>query len=514
MARQRVYDRSAAAVVETTKRAAIRALRTLKGEMEDILRVYMKRHSLTREQAEALLKSPADAATRQALQSEIAATTDPRARAFLRARIEAASYSARLTRAQAMQDRIVLESAHVAQVEEAALREHLTYTYMDGVNRFMYDASRGVGRMFEYAAPSIAQAGEVLLHRWAGGNYSARVWGNAAYMNQSLQTALMENMLSGETSEETWNALVEAAGGVVRHAERLIRTETAYIAGQAEKRGYQAAGYEEYRFVARLEARTCPVCGKLDGQRFAVRDAVAGKNLPPIHPWCRCTTEPWDDITALLQAGETRWAKDPETGEIIEVPMSMTYEEWQQKYDELHPDMPLYRQRDKIYRRTADERMWHEYQAVAGKENIPKTLDEFQNLKYNKSSQHDWWLTKGYVKGIRDQHLSALTGIETYKAVDREIQQKLVGLTTADGIRISGYKTHFIDRVIGDYNDENRKVRLGVSVNSVLGCLTGYAEVKESSRKGILSRTYLCPDCVVTINPDTRMLIQTNPRRK
>ncbi len=329
LARRAVYDRSAAQVVNVTKRAMSRSMATLKQEMDDILRVYAKRHSLSRKEALEMLHSPVDMATQQRLQAEIASITDPMARRVFQAAIEAPSYSARLTRAQAMQDRIVLESVKVADVEQEALKKHLTYTYMDGIDRFMYDASRGVGRMFDYSAPSIAKAQEVLRHRWAGGNYSARVWGNAKLMQRNLESALMENMLSGKTSQQTWDALMEAANGAITNAERLIRTETAYIAGQAEKQGYMAAGFDEYKFVARLEAKTCPVCGKLDGQKFPVKDAIAGKNLPPIHPWCRCTTEPWDDLQeAILDETDTRWAKDPETGEVIEVPMSMTYEEW------------------------------------------------------------------------------------------------------------------------------------------------------------------------------------------
>ena len=347
-ARQAVYSRSAAQAVQATNQAIRRSMGTLKKEMDDILRVFGKRHGLTREEALALLQSPVDMDTQMALQAQLASITDPMARRVFQAAVEAPSYAARLSRAQALQDSIVLESVKVAQVEQEALKQHLTFTYMEGVDRFAYDLSRRVGRMFEYARPSIAQAQEVLRHRWAGGNYSARVWGNAKQMANSLQSALMENVLAGKTSEETWQELVTAAQGSAKSAQRLIRTETAYVAGQAEKHGYMEAGLDSYKYVAQLEARTCQVCGKLDGQIFAVRDGIPGKNMEPMHPWCMCTTMPWDEEIAALEADETRWAKDPETGKTVEVPANMTYAQWQEQYDKLHPDMPMARQRGKI----------------------------------------------------------------------------------------------------------------------------------------------------------------------
>jgi len=48
--------------------------------------------------------------------------------------------------------------------------------------------------------------------------------------------------------------------------------------------------------------------------------------MPPMHPWCRSTT------IAVIDGAVTkdlkRRARDPETGELYEVPSDMTYEEW------------------------------------------------------------------------------------------------------------------------------------------------------------------------------------------
>ena len=76
-------------------------------------------------------------------------------------------------------------------------------------------------------------------------------------------------------------------------AKRLVRTETAYIYEQATKDAYEECGVEWYEFLATLDGRTSEVCRELDGKHFKVRDAMPGKNYPPMHPNCRSTTVVW-----------------------------------------------------------------------------------------------------------------------------------------------------------------------------------------------------------------------------
>ena len=124
-------------------------------------------------------------------------------------------------------------------------------------------------------------------------------------------------------------------------------------------------------------------------------------------------------------------------------------------------------------------------------------------------------MTKGYVQGIRDEHISTLTGIDTYKAVGREVEKRLIGMETEDGIKITGFKTHFVDRLIGDYNDlkpdGSHKPRIGVSIDDAISTIQNPGSKKTYFDKGKPSKKYLGKKCDVTINPDTGMLLQTNP---
>lgn len=90
---------------------------------------------------------------------------------------------------------------------------------------------------------------------------------------------------------------------------------------------YQDACIDSYRFLATLDERTCPVCGKLDGQVFYLRDKKIGVNCPPMHKGCRCTTVSGDPIRCT----DTRYARDS-NGRGIKVPASMNWTQWKEEY--------------------------------------------------------------------------------------------------------------------------------------------------------------------------------------
>lgn len=108
--------------------------------------------------------------------------------------------------------------------------------------------------------------------------------------------------------------------------EALSNSSSTYI---DDLQGYKEDGVEKYQILATLDDNTCSICGKMDGKIFNVCEAVIGKNVPPFHSNCRCTTVPYYDDTDL--AYQTRVARNPETGKTYEVPADMTYEEWRKE---------------------------------------------------------------------------------------------------------------------------------------------------------------------------------------
>ena len=112
-------------------------------------------------------------------------------------------------------------------------------------------------------------------------------------------------------------SLADAMGKSYHQAETLIRTETNNFHAQADVRAYEAAGVEEYEFVATLDSHTSEICASLDGKHFPIKEAKTGVNYPPMHPRCRSTTVEYDPEDAA------DWAASGQP-----MPENMTYEEW------------------------------------------------------------------------------------------------------------------------------------------------------------------------------------------
>lgn len=140
-----------------------------------------------------------------------------------------------------------------------------------------------------------------------------------------------------------------------------------------------------------------------------------------------------------------------------------------------------------------------------------KPADELKNAaeraKIAVEQKRDW-LKKGYDTAIEKGDLSALTGFEHYVKVAQEIERELVGVTTIDGVVIAGYKTHFIDRIIGSYEKQREPVSISNAKDALLN-----GQVKQNRpQSGKPSNVYRTNHCSVSVNPTNGNLIQATPR--
>ena len=139
-------------------------------------------------------------------------------------------------------------------------------------------------------------------------------------------------------------------------------------------------------------------------------------------------------------------------------------------------------------------------------------------------------LLQGRKTAIEKGHISPLITEDVYLNVAKKIDKKLVGLKTSDGIMIKGYKTHFIDRIIGEYKSSNESInknsfsvkagilsempRQGVHIKDARECLKNGTYTERLDALGRIGRKYQNDVCQVVLNPDTGMLIQTNYIKK
>lgn len=193
----------------------------------------------------------------------------------------------------------------------------------------IFDIAQGFGKQPEFSAIPTKLVDKILNEDWSGKNYCKRIWANTDALAKEVREVLTEAAISGESINKTTQKLADTFNQSNYNARRLIRTETTYACNQAELLSYKELDIDRYEFVATLDTHTSAICQKMDGKVFLVKDAVAGVNLPAMHPNCRSTTIPYfeDGMPSI------RWARDKD-GKRIDVPASMKYPEWHKKYIE------------------------------------------------------------------------------------------------------------------------------------------------------------------------------------
>lgn len=255
--------------------------------------------------------------------------------------ISSPAYQFRLRRLQATLDNAKKECERLYKAELNGATRHLRGLYNNAFLHTVYDIDQGYNALHTFSMFPASRVNKLLTMQWSGLNYSERIWNNT----QTLATELKEQMLiafmTGAGVSSTSSAISRQFQTSAYNARRLVRTETNFIANQAEMDAYKRLGIEKYKYIATLDTRTSAICQSLDGQVFSCDDAQAGVNLPPMHPNCRSTTIMYDSEQPLKE----RIARD-ENGNNIKVPGDITYKEWLQKY---HPELVDYARSDETF---------------------------------------------------------------------------------------------------------------------------------------------------------------------
>lgn len=240
------------------------------------------------------------------------------------------SIRARMTRYQALEAQVdaILNQLYAVDYQANA-EKMMSDVYTDTYHRTWYDADRyrGFHAQFAQIEPRTIEA--VLKYPFNGANFSDRLWKQKEHLQGQIMESLTNMMIQGASPQNLAKDFAKKMQAKKFDAYRLLHTESSYVMSEATHAGYKEDGVEQYQILATLDSKTCGICGRLDGKIYPVSEAVTGKNMPPFHPFCRCTDVPYYPDTPT--EGMTRAARDKD-GHSIEMPESMTYEEWKKKY--------------------------------------------------------------------------------------------------------------------------------------------------------------------------------------
>jgi SPP1 gp7 family putative phage head morphogenesis protein len=135
-------------------------------------------------------------------------------------------------------------------------------------------------------------------------------------------------VLLGDTPDRAVKTIKEAMNSSLFQAKRLVFTEQAYFATEAQKNAFNSLDVERFEVVSSADRKVCPVCAAKDKKNFPMIEFHIGITAPPFHPLCRCVTAPFFDDEFTSQ---TRIVKD-DNGDKYEIPATMNYQEWKDAF--------------------------------------------------------------------------------------------------------------------------------------------------------------------------------------
>lgn len=236
-------------------------------------------------------------------------------------------YKSRIARLQDIHEQLMELGAKFAGQESEKMKQSLANQFDDTYLHQNYYHQSATGTLgVDFTHFNEAQVKQIISKPWQGSNFSKRIWKNYQQtLPDQLTDALLRGTLLGYSSDKVTGMLRQRFKDVTDHQiHRLVVTEMGHVAEEATATFYEESEIEQYEYLATLETHTCEECGHLDGRIFNVKDREEGINYPLIHPYCRCTTVPYEKD---LPDVESRWARNPETGK-GEYVDDMSFETW------------------------------------------------------------------------------------------------------------------------------------------------------------------------------------------
>lgn len=359
------------------------ALEDIEDEISKVKYNYKKRFGITGEQAEVHIGRNLRKYPMERLITELLTAGSDEERAGIlkyirRDGLSSRAYASRIERYDDLMNNIIFRMIELERgVRKAgeALRKSI---YRNNYYSLIDDTAKGVNAGVSFSLIDEKALDFVMSKPWHGKRFSQRVWDNTERLAEQTQEIVGRYIISGRSLDKAAEE-IEAAFEIEKfHAATLIRTEVAQARAVSDLQGYEDMGVETYKYIATLDERTCDTCGPLDGQVFPIAAAVSGVNYPTMHPRCRCTT-------SIDFDGALRRARNPISGRNELIDGGMDYNSWRANMTE--EEKAAFDVKQKKYRNKAADKKQHEtFREVLGK-NVPRSLDKFQDLKYNEGSE-------------------------------------------------------------------------------------------------------------------------------
>ena len=212
----------------------------------------------------------------------------------------------RITRVEALKEQAYWEMRKLQTIQDIKTTNILNKTMGNSYDMIMKDyvGDEYKAGTFTRFNPGLPE--QVLREKWSGKNYQQSVWGkNRSKMAKELPFKIAGSMVSGQSYQKTALEIRKDYNVMQWEAMRLVRTESAFVDGQANKRAMLDIDITQYTLDVTLDSRTSDICGEIDETEvFNYEDAVVGENFQPFHPNCRTVDSPLTSSESLENARE------------------------------------------------------------------------------------------------------------------------------------------------------------------------------------------------------------------
>ncbi len=148
----------------------------------------------------------------------------------------------------------------------------------------------------EFYEDFIRNSNAIINGDFKSANFSDRIWANGYKMRNNLQSGIHNSMLLGD-NPRTWARKLEenlkdeiadtGKKNAFYNAFRLAVTESARVHINTGLNLMRKSGYDKCIWIA--EPGACHICAPFDNQVFDITNSNIGDEMPPLHPFCRCS---------------------------------------------------------------------------------------------------------------------------------------------------------------------------------------------------------------------------------
>lgn len=220
----------------------------------------------------------------------------------------------KLNRLEGLQLSIMKQQLGLSSEEEALIRQHLlSYTIST------YEGVQGLIPFNQFDGRAAKLVGQKIINDT---DFEKRLLANREKLADYLNNDIAKGIARGDSYDKLSKQICDRFDGVSRRsAYRLLYTEGTRMFNRANSEAFAEAGINQYRYCTAGDNRVCSDCKALDGNVYDISEASEGTNYPPMHPWCRCHTEPavdWDKwLDDRIASREYTAEQKEEAAEII-----------------------------------------------------------------------------------------------------------------------------------------------------------------------------------------------------